>query len=302
MSETVKRTPLEDLMVAMDVVDTLRHREKLVARELDAEGRRERLIEHLREIYAAQGIEVTDAVLEEGVQALEEDRFSYDPPEKSFSTFLARLYVKRGIWVKPFLGICFVCIVGWSIYHFTMVRPESVRQNQLPVNIENIFKEISSVSQDKDATQQAKALLTSAQTALENQRYDEAAAVHRQLEQLLSQLKSNYKIRVVSTPNKKSGVWRVPDINSDARNYYLIVQALDDSGKVLTIPVTSEENGKTSNVTSWGLRVDERIFNLVAADKRDDGIIQKNIVGIKERGKLKPSYTIATPGSAITEW
>lgn len=302
MSETVKRPPLEDLMVAMDVVDTLRHREKLVARELDAEERRERLIEHLREIYAAQGIEVTDAVLKEGVQALEEDRFSYDPPKKSFSTLLARLYVKRGVWAKPFLGICFVCIVGWSIYHFTMVRPESVRQNQLPVNIEKIFKEITSVSQDKDATQQAKALLTSAQTALENERYDEAAVVHSQLEQLLSQLKSNYKLRVVSSPNKKSGVWRVPDINSGARNYYLIVQALDDNGKVLTIPVTSEENGKTSNVTSWGLRVDERIFNLVAADKRDDGIIQKNVVGIKERGKLKPSYTIATTGSAITEW
>jgi len=298
----VKRTPLEDLMVAMDVVDTLRHREKLVARELDAEGRRERLIEHLREIYAAQGIEVTDALLKEGVQALEEDRFSYDPPKKSFSTLLARLYVKRGGWGKPFLGICFVCIVGWSIYHFTMVRPESVRQNQMPVNIEKIFKEITSVSQDKDATQQAKALLTSAQTALENERYDEAAVVHSHLEQLLSQLKSNYKLRVVSSPNKKSGVWRVPDINSDARNYYLIVQALDDNGKVLTIPITSEENGKTSNVTSWGLRVDERIFNLVAADKRDDGIIQKNVVGTKERGKLKPSYTIATTGSAITEW
>jgi hypothetical protein len=302
MSETVKRTPLEDLMVAMDVVDTLRHREKLVARELDAEGRHERLIDHLREIYTAQGIEVTDAVLKEGVQALEEDRFSYAPPEKSFSTLFARLYVKRGVWSKPFLVIFIVCFVGWSIYHFTMVRPESVRQNQLPAKIEKSFKEITSVSQDKDAILQAKALLTSAQTALENMRYDEAQVMQYRLEQLLSQLKNSYRLRVVTTPNKKTGVWRVPDINSDARNYYLIVQAIDDSGKVLTMPVTSEENGKTSNVTSWGLRVDERIFNLVAEDKRDDGIIQKNVVGIKERGKLRPSYTIATPGSAITEW
>lgn len=298
----MKRTPLEDLMVAMDVVDTLRHKEKLVARELDAEGRHERLIDHLREIYAAQGIEVADAVLEEGVQALEEDRFSYEHPEKSFSTLLARLYVKRGTWVKPFLIIFIACLVGWSIYHFTMVRPESIRQNQLPAKIEKSFQEITSVSQDKEAILQAKGLLTSAETALENMRYDEAEVMQYRLEQLLLQLKNSYRLRVVSTPNKKSGVWRVPDINSSARNYYLIVQAIDDSGKVLTMPVTSEEDSKTSNVTSWGLRVDERIFNLVAEDKRDDGIIQKNVVGVKERGKLKPSYTIATPGSAITEW
>lgn len=302
MSETVQRPPLEDLMVAMDVVDTLRHREKLVARELDTEGRRERLIDHLRDIYAAQGIEVTDAVLREGVQALEEDRFSYTPPEKSFSSLLARLYVKRGSWSKPFLILLILCLAAWSVYHFTMVRPESIRQTQLPVAIEKSFKEVSSVSRDKGATAQASTLLASAQTAIENGRYDEAEAMHSQLKQLLSQLKSSYRLRVVAEPNKKSGVWRIPDINSNARNYYLIVQAIDDSGKVLTMPITSEENGKTSKVTSWGLRVDEHIFDLVAADKRDDGIIQKNIVGTKERGQLKPSYTIATTGSAITEW
>lgn len=302
MSETVKRTPLEDLMVAMDVVDTLRHRDKLVARELDAEGRRERLIHRLRDIYAAQGIEVTDEVLKEGVRALEEDRFSYSPPEKSFFALLARLYVKRASWGKPLLILFFALIASWSIYHFTMVRPESVRQNQLPAIIEKSFKEISSVSTDKDASLQAEALLTAARGALENGRYDEAEDMHSRLQQLLAQLKNSYRVRIVTGSNEKSGVWRIPDLNSKARNYYLIVQAVDDSGKVLTLPVTSEENGKTSSVKRWGLRVDEQVFNLVAADKRDDGIIQKNIVGIKERGKLKPSYTIATPGSAITEW
>ena len=35
-------------MIAMDVVDTLRHREDLVRRELDEEGREAELIERLR--------------------------------------------------------------------------------------------------------------------------------------------------------------------------------------------------------------------------------------------------------------
>ena len=42
---------LDEIMIAMDVVDTLRHREELVRRELDDEGREAELIARLREIY-----------------------------------------------------------------------------------------------------------------------------------------------------------------------------------------------------------------------------------------------------------
>ncbi len=44
MSETATITgkqPLDEVMLAMDVVDTLRHHEKLVARELDSDTRDE---------------------------------------------------------------------------------------------------------------------------------------------------------------------------------------------------------------------------------------------------------------------
>lgn len=289
-------------MVAMDVVDTLRHREKFVTRELDVQGRRERLVTRLREIYQAQGIEVTNSMLEEGVRALEEDRFSYIPPLESFSTKLARLYVKRRVWGKPLLAFLIICLVGWSVYFFTMVRPESVRQAKLPAQLQNSFNEISEVSTDDTVTSHAKTLLGSGQVAMENHRYDEAANLQRQLEQMLIQLKVDYQIRIVSRPDEPSGVWRIPDVNTQARNYYLIVEAIDKAGNVLSIPITSEESGKTSAVKSWGVRVEENIFKVVAADKRDDGIIQRNIIGVKKRGELKPSYSITTQGGAITEW
>ena len=100
---SAKEASLEDMMVAMDVVDTLRHRQELVDRELDAGARREKLIAKLREIYQAQGIAVTDATLAQGVDALEKDRFSYHPPSKGFSVFLAKIYVTRERWLKPLL-------------------------------------------------------------------------------------------------------------------------------------------------------------------------------------------------------
>ena len=65
---------LDEVLLAMDVVDTLRHRAQLVDRELDSEERRADLLERLREIYTAQGIEVPDHILLDGVKALEERR------------------------------------------------------------------------------------------------------------------------------------------------------------------------------------------------------------------------------------
>ncbi|NJO35162.1 MAG: hypothetical protein HC869_20695, partial [Rhodospirillales bacterium] len=55
MTETAvapgKPQTLDDIMIAMDVVDTLRHREDLVRRELSEEDREAELIARLRKIY-----------------------------------------------------------------------------------------------------------------------------------------------------------------------------------------------------------------------------------------------------------
>ena len=92
-------------MLAMDVVDTLRHRQDLVTRELDESSREGQLIEKLREIYHQQGIEVPDHILKEGVEALNESRFVYTPPKASFGTALARLYVGRRRWGPAALAL-----------------------------------------------------------------------------------------------------------------------------------------------------------------------------------------------------
>ena len=74
---TASRANLDDVMLAMDVVDTIRHRELIVERELNSGARRKELLERLKSLYAAQGLDVPDHVLAEGVAALEEDRFAY---------------------------------------------------------------------------------------------------------------------------------------------------------------------------------------------------------------------------------
>jgi hypothetical protein len=101
---------LDDVMIAMDVVDTLRHREDLVRRELNEEGREGELIARLRQIYHDQGIEVPDSVLADGVKALKDSRFVYTPPPASWTRTLLTWWVKRDVYGKR-LGIALATLI-----------------------------------------------------------------------------------------------------------------------------------------------------------------------------------------------
>ena len=294
--------PLEDLMVAMDVVDTIRHRQLVVERELDAVGRRERLIERLREIYTAQGIDVTDAALEAGVDALEEERFGYTPTPRSFAASLARIYVRRDRWLRPFSLVVGLALIIWAGWFCTGQLPLSRFEAALPGQVEATYSRVIARSESEPATTRADDLLARAQEAMRAGDFDKAAALHGELETLRQELLLAYEIRIVSRPGEYSGVWRVPEVNPDARNYYLIVEAVNADGKVLQRRVRNEEDGRFYEVRKWGVRVDEEIFEAVAADKRDDGIVEDNVLGAKAVGKLEPEFRVPTTGATITDW
>ena len=90
---------LDDVMLAMDVVDTLRHERMLIVRDINTEVRRETLVDRLRDIYKGQGITVPDDILMDGVKALEEERFRYQPPKPGFGLTLANAYINRAQWL-----------------------------------------------------------------------------------------------------------------------------------------------------------------------------------------------------------
>ena len=295
--EPKHKQPLDDVMLAMDVVDTLRRRRRLVERELDAEGREQDLKQRLHKIYATQGIEVPDHVLEEGVAALKEERFVYSPPPASLATRLASLYVRRASWGKWVMASLAGLLVAWLVYHFTVVVPRT----QLPERLEAAYQSVVNVESD-EARRQAEQLYKTAGTALKQGDEEAARTALQSLHDLRSTLEQAYTLQIVSRPGEKSGVWRVPDANPNARNYYIIVEALAADGRTLQVPVVNEENGRSERVSKWGLRVEKAVFERIAADKQDDGIIQQRRFGTKQSGRLKPDYRIPTSGAAITQW
>ena len=304
MSETraLEKAPLDEVMLAMDVVDTLRHRERVVERALSADEQDRELITRLKEIYAGQGIEVSDLVLERGVQDLRANRFVYPTPVPSFGRTLARIYVSRGRWGKPvtfFIGFIAVALLSYQAF----VRgPELAAIAALPDELEQTYSAVVAVAEDPAVDASAAALLGDGQLAYARQDYAETRAAIADLNEMHDTLLRQYELRVLSRAGELSGVWRVPDENPAAQNFYLIVEAIDDEGVRLTVPITSEEDGRTSRVSRWGQRVDEATFQAVANDKQDDGIIQDPVIGQKRRGQIDLDYRPGVRPGAITDW
>ncbi len=409
-------------MLAMDVVDTLRHRRLLVERELRSDKRDGKLLDRLREIYRSQGMEVSDEVLQAGVAALREERFTYQSPAKNLAVRLAHLYVQRGKWgLRVGIALAAVLLV-WLGYFFFVSGPteqrlhaqvaalnneigatteriqvlaqESARikaaldgytrdvpqeyrkvaatkltgaksallqadaligsanglsqeanirsedyssrstkagerlkdQQSLVAKLDQTIKQARdfladidslkifpgqltqlsdaalAVAKEKQAGRLAKQYLKNGMSALRGGQIAEAEAALSELKSLNTQLLQSYSLQVVSRDGERSGVWRVPERNPNARNFYLIVEAVGRDGKSLTMTITNEEDGDRVQTRKWGLRVGERTYQRVAADKRDDGIIQGRRIGEKRRGYLEPEYLIQTSGDAITKW
>ena len=302
--------PLDDVMLAMDVVDTLRHREHVIARELSEEAREAGLLARLKAIYEAQGIEVPERILKEGVAGLKEQRFTYDPPAPGLAVGLARLYVAR--WrIGKFVGAAVLgAALMWSGYTFGYRLPaeraaEQARielAEQIPARLAALAEEVGRVALDGEVRADAEELRRDGVAAAAAGDRDEATAALAALEKLRQVLLREYAVRVVQGEGEQSGVWRIPDLNEDARNYYLIVEAVAPDGSRLEIPIESEETGKTAEVSRWGQRVSEAAFDRARRDKSDDGIIQNDTIGEKRRGELEPAFTLPVENGAITEW
>lgn len=369
---TEPKPALDDLMLAMDIVDTLRHDMRIAERELGDDQRREALKKRLRDIYGSQGIEVPDDILEDGVRALEQDRFTYKSRASGLSAALARAYVNRAAWARRLAVLLLLGLAAWGGWYFGVERPRQMREAALAAEIEKgaaelgtLMREIGALNAPPELLRRAEDLaekgrkavsaadrggIKSAVAGLEAirgeaaelaalpGRIDKLAAAIRaetkddnalvllataesgarqsaanadiegartafqNMEGLLRDLRRSYKIRVVQEEGTPSGVWRVPDVNQSARNYYLIVEAIGPDGKPIEMRVLNEETKKPATVMRWGVRVPEKEFNAVRRDKSDDGIIQNDTLAQKPRGTLTTSWVIPAPQGEITEW
>jgi len=298
---------LDDLMLAMDVVDTLRHEQNLVERELDQASRDEVLKKRLREIYEGQGLEVSDRILAEGIEALKASRFTYEPKGSALMRQFAMLWVRRtfvGSILAAILLVCALVLGNW------WWQSSSVRQEAETLRIElteTLPKELDSAA----TAAQAEARTAQAKGAVEALKAEAAGALSRadavrarqaiaDLKALRDDLTLTYDLVIVQ--RGQSAVETTPDVNPNVRNYYLIVEAITPDGSKLSRAIINEETGDKTTVDVWAVRVPQETYAKVRNDKLDDGIIQERILGMKQPGALKPVYSMPVSGGAITNW
>ena len=261
MTEQSAAKPLDDVMLAMDVVDTLRHSARLVERELDTDGQDQRLLARLKSIYGTQGIDVPDHILREGVAALREDRFEYVPTPASFSRKLAELYVNRKKWGKPLLGFLVMFVVCFVLYNAAFVWPQQRAERQiqielsetLPAEFERLFARVDGLTNDQAIKGTAQKIRADGFAAIQAKDIDDARMQKQTLSSFANKVSLAYDLRIVSGRNQTSGVWRIPDDNPNTRNYYILVEPVHN-GKTLSIDVVNEENNKNAQVKKFGVR------------------------------------------------
>jgi hypothetical protein len=303
-----KPQTLDELMLAMDVVDTIRHRELIVARELGQGERDDALRNRLRKIYRDQGIEVPDRVLADGVKALKESRFVYTPPAPGLGRTLALMWVSRSRIAGWTAALLIGAAALWGGYRYGIVAPaeraaEAARvelSQTLPKSLQAAYDDALRESRVDAARARADTLFGDGRTALAAKDATAARTAVGGLAKLRAELVQTYELRIVQDGD--SGVWRIPNINENARNYYLIVEAIAANGAALTMPVIDEEDGRIYNVAKWGVRVPEEVFQDVRDDKSDDGIVQNRMLAEKRRGELDPRYRMEVLGGTITSW
>ena len=293
---------LDDVMMAMDVVDTLRHRTRIVDMELNESAREEQLVARLKEIYGAQGIEVPDRILKDGVRALAEQRFVYKPPRDTFSVKLAKAYVNRKRWLPQTVtavGLLAAIAVGFQLLVF---GPMNAEWQNMPTTISAELAEGQALATDPVIDAQLASLAAEGQRAVANGDRDGARTQLKTMQGFNVQLAQEYDIRIVSRPDEDTGFWRQANDQPNAMNYYLVVEAVAPGGRVLKVPIRSVEEQTTESVSMWAQRVDKATFDRVAAEKQSNGMVVNDILGRKARGELEPAFDTPVPGGAITEW
>ncbi|MGB9166338.1 MAG: DUF6384 family protein [Rhodomicrobium sp.] len=300
---------LDDLMIAMDVVDTLRHRDRLIERELNEEVREEQLVEQLRALYKSQGLDVPDSVIAEGVKALRESRFVYKPPEPGMERWLAHLWVKRasiGRWLGGSLAIL---ALAAAIYQFSVVRPQREKAEaarielteSLPRELGAAHKAILAGAQVPAARQKADALLAEGRAALERGDASRAREAVASLDELANTLRQEFTLRIAGRPGDQTGFFR-ENRGYQGRAYFVVVDAVDSKGNPVKIPVRNDETNQTETVSRFAVRVPPETFEAIRQDKSKNGIVQNPRLAEKRRGFVDPDFLMPVLEGRISRW
>lgn len=173
-------------------------------------------------------------------------------------------------------------------------------QAEIRTDFAQLAEALAGVDVEPEAAKEVAELRDSIEQAIGSNNWQRAGTRLAELQSLTDLLDREHELRIPS--RGRSGVWRHPNNNRRARNYYIIVEAIDSSGKPVKLPIKSEEDGRVRTVSKFGVRVPTEVYEQIKADKLDNGIIDQRRFGAKRRGSKATEYRFKTMNGMIHRW
>ena len=302
MTESPDRTPLapHEMLRVMDAAQVI-HERRAALEEHEAFDR-EATIREIQVMYEELGDLVDAETIEKALDEYLTQRYAFTPAPAGLRRNLALLYIRRG-WVatRVILPTAAAATLVWGGFAYVEGRAQRIQELEaaalvtLETDIDRLRDAVLAVAAEDLVRERADALGQEATAQIAAGNTDALRTTAARLENLHDLVAAEYRLEVTG------GQWRYPDNNRNIRNYYLIVRALDADGQLVTIPVRNEETGGTRRVSEWGERVPQEVYDRVAADKQDNGIIDDEEFGFKPRGFITAERRHPDVGQ-ITEW
>ena len=176
-----------------------------------------------------------------------------------------------------------------------VVIESHARMRTLAAEIVGLHAAVLTEAVEELAGERAAELRRSADGQLAARDLDGLEATAESYRQLRAQIGAEYELVIVG------GTWRYHTELEGVRNYYLRVQAITADGQRLEVAIRNEEYGTTARVGEWAERVPKEVYDRIAADKEDNGLIDDDDFGFKRRGFLTAERNYEDLGQ-ITEW
>ena len=284
---------LEEVMRVMDVASTLRREQELVEREFNLDKTKQMLREKLIRTAELTGESLTPEQVEAAVNWYYDNLHEYEEPEKSLHWYLAHLYVARGWILKIAIPIALAIGAIWGLWFapfapFSDANQQSRLLKSAETKIEKSLKSSQAIASSNSAKTALIQLENEFKAGLENEDIEGLGNVYEKLASLESRLNEEYTLTVVSGENQQSATRRdfEDDDGTRVSGYYLVVQALDSNGKPLKREILNREKNERKTVETWAELVPKEVYDRLATDKKEDGVLNETVFGRKIRGEL----------------
>ncbi|MDT8925362.1 DUF6384 family protein [Pseudomonas taiwanensis] len=184
------------------------------------------------------------------------------------------------------------------------------RQNakQLIANVQALQNQVEPIFKDAEGKARLNKLMAQAQLAAQQGNKDSYTRITDQVSALADYVATPLHLEITTSSAGKSGIEREYHENGQSastpgpKRWYLVVRAVDATGKARAMDITNIETKKVERVSLWAQEVSKKGYDAVKKDKIADGILDNTNVGDKPSGYYEFNYTMPMLNGTLTRW